>query len=145
MWCTSPETNNFHVAHLKFASNQNIQNISSSILRLDSHKWNQKRNELSLLLIIITGHYCPFYSKMFPIYLFFNVLWIYSVSLPSYVNLYFQSNSWERGSSVHFHIRAKASIQGQRDRSSDTRGQYCSTDSRADANLTFISQRNSWL
>lgn len=69
---------------------------------------------------------------MFTIYLFFNVLWIYSVSSPFYVNLYFQSNSWEKGSSVDFHIRAKASIQGQRDRSPDTRGQYCSTDSRAD-------------
>lgn len=73
---------------------------------------------------------------MFTIYLFFNVLWIYSVSSPFYVNLYFQSNSWEKGSSVDFHIRAKASIQGQRDRSPDTRGQYCSTDSRADGHFS---------
>lgn len=48
----TPETNNFHVAHLKFASNQNIQNISSSILRLDSHKWNQMER-----IIVVINYY----------------------------------------------------------------------------------------
>lgn len=58
------------------------------------------------------------------------------ISSPSYVNLYFQSNSWERARPQTSTSEPKPASKAKRDRSPDTRGQYCSTDSRADGHFS---------